>query len=550
MDETDAPRQGFGIEDWYLESNRFGHYLVFDGSEASAKRLVGAVEASGLGVRRWDESSRPADNGEFYDWFIRLGFDGSRQECEQRVRAILSPPSEHAMVNWDSGHRQAESDGGTFNVAELADAVAAASSTPVDLEEVKRYLWCFDPTSSGYLGWRYREVSTRPGHSGSDSVVGQLGTIASIAREEKQLLAQLNRQYGRFLENHPGLAQRALDAEFDKIDQDDWGGSADEALRRVRVSLAFLRRSVVLVFGRDDLTEQLLTMVRRLSRPTADHRLESAPRLRAAVSNLKRMTVLVEELFSGDNIYLGEVYANARSELAALERGDFDFLTGFEVDSGGQTESLVTDLPFVILPPGERIQSFVADLRNSGSYRGGVVDPGRLRVLEDLWEHFKDRRCALYRGAFQSSGNDNGYIVLGIADSTGDEDAVAISPWKGEHATFVVRKGCRANLTWQEVLAGTKEEAKLLGARRLVFTPRPDRGITEYEAMRQKVIALLSCRPSDFDKYELYFDYYDGCYRVRSKSEDYDLVSALTTTLERATSSRFFQRMRNMFGRS
>jgi hypothetical protein len=263
------------------------------------------------------------------------------------------------------------------------------------------------------------------------------------------------------------------------------------------------------------------------------------------------MTVLVEELFSGDNVDLGEVYANARSELAGLERGDFDFLTGFEGDPGRQTQPLiVTDLPFVILPPGERIQSFVADLRKSGSYRGGVVDPGRLRVLEDLWEHFKDRRCTLYRGAFQSSGKDNGYVVLGIADANGEEDAVAISPWKGEHATFIVRKGCGANLTWQEVLAGTKDEAKLLGARRLIFTPRPDRGITEYEAMRQKVVGLLECRPSYFDKYELYFDDYDGCYRVAPKSEDFGLTSAPTTTLERVTSSSLFQRMRNIFGRN
>jgi hypothetical protein len=58
-----------GIEDWYLESNQFGHYLVFDASEDAARRLVDAVESCGLGVRRWDESSRPADNGHFYDWF-------------------------------------------------------------------------------------------------------------------------------------------------------------------------------------------------------------------------------------------------------------------------------------------------------------------------------------------------------------------------------------------------------------------------------------------------------------------------------------------------
>lgn len=78
-----------GIEDWYLESNQFGHYLVFDASEDAARRLVDAVESRGLGARRWDESSRQADNGQFYDWFIRLGFTGSRDECMRRSKTCL-----------------------------------------------------------------------------------------------------------------------------------------------------------------------------------------------------------------------------------------------------------------------------------------------------------------------------------------------------------------------------------------------------------------------------------------------------------------------------
>lgn len=89
LSEGDDDAGHLGIEAWYLESNQFGHYLVFDASETAARRLVDAVESHGLGVRRWDESSRPADNGQFYDWFIRLGFTGSREECLRRLADLL-----------------------------------------------------------------------------------------------------------------------------------------------------------------------------------------------------------------------------------------------------------------------------------------------------------------------------------------------------------------------------------------------------------------------------------------------------------------------------
>lgn len=78
---------------WYLESNRFGHYLVFDASEDLALKIVNVMETSGLGVRRWDASAREADDGYRYDWFIRLGFDGDRQQCLRQLKSLLSDPN-------------------------------------------------------------------------------------------------------------------------------------------------------------------------------------------------------------------------------------------------------------------------------------------------------------------------------------------------------------------------------------------------------------------------------------------------------------------------
>ncbi|MFV8315702.1 hypothetical protein [Mycobacterium sp. 23] len=128
----------------------------------------------------------------------------------------------------------------------------------------------------------------------------------------------------------------------------------------------------------------------------------------------------------------------------------------------------------------------------------------------------------MHRGAFNSSGRDNGYVVLRLALPGGQgEDAVAISPWKGEHATFVVRHGCGEQRPWPDVLSKTKREAKELGAHRLVFRVGLDYPIEVYDAMVSRIVALLRCTPEEFDKGELYFDYGLGYYRVRIP-DDYD----------------------------
>jgi hypothetical protein len=80
---------GFSGE-WSVETNRFGHYVVFNASERNATHVVDTLEVAGLSVQRWDVSHRPAADGRFYDWFARLRFKGSRDECVTRVSAAFS----------------------------------------------------------------------------------------------------------------------------------------------------------------------------------------------------------------------------------------------------------------------------------------------------------------------------------------------------------------------------------------------------------------------------------------------------------------------------
>ncbi|WP_163164036.1 hypothetical protein [Arthrobacter sp. Alg241-R88] len=79
--------------EWEVETNRFGHYLVFNAPERLATDVVDALEAGGLSVQRWDVSHRPTHEGKFYDWFARLRFKGSHEEVVAQISAVFSPAS-------------------------------------------------------------------------------------------------------------------------------------------------------------------------------------------------------------------------------------------------------------------------------------------------------------------------------------------------------------------------------------------------------------------------------------------------------------------------
>ncbi len=163
---------------------------------------------------------------------------------------------------------------------------------------------------------------------------------------------------------------------------------------------------------------------------------------------------------------------------------------------GGAPAGVGALLPFEVLPPGEAVRDFATTLRKSGQYKDSEIDLRRLQVLVDLEHHFSERRCRRYRSGFPSTERDNGYIVLAIEiPNGGGEDAVAISPLKGEHATFLVRYG-RVKSAWRIVLSKTKAEAVELGADRLVFKGRAEQGLDRYAAMLDKLIELLEGGPN------------------------------------------------------
>lgn len=385
--------------------------------------------------------------------------------------------------------------------------------------------------SKGYLGWRYLDISTRPSHS--DGSIGRHEIMASIVREDRELLELLVEEHGPFLDPDSGLARRAVVREFDQIKRGSWRTPVAAQKRRARLGLNFLRRSVALSFGGEDAVDELLDVLPLLKPPTPSRDNEIPRHVQAAFSILSRMIDLVSDLYVGDETARRRLLAQGRADLVGLRRGDYDYLCP---GMSRQHPGLATlDLPFMVLPPGASIQSFVGKLQSSGHFRDHEEDAARTRVIEDLWGYFGSSRCTLYRGVFRPSEDGNGYVVIAIRRESGDEHAVAISPWKGEHATFVVRSDCDKREPWPNVLSRTKAEAKDVGAKRLVFSAGSDGSLDQYETMKRKIICLLECTPVEFEQGHFYFDQSRDRYvrRVRSSGGS----SLPPTTPKRATGS-------------
>ncbi|WP_334078309.1 hypothetical protein [Microbulbifer sp. M83] len=72
-------------DEWWIESQFYGHYVVFNGDEGRALAITTLLKASDFQVIRFARSFRPASNGVSYDWFIRVHKD----EDKSRLEAVL-----------------------------------------------------------------------------------------------------------------------------------------------------------------------------------------------------------------------------------------------------------------------------------------------------------------------------------------------------------------------------------------------------------------------------------------------------------------------------
>jgi hypothetical protein len=381
------------------------------------------------------------------------------------------------------------------------DAVATiiTETTNEPREAVRLRLREIVPTEAGdygYLSWRYS--ASRRGvqpASGTMTAARELAALADFIDVEKHLIRALEQAHGPILED-PELAKRVLDNRFDHLisDDEDLSGLGDLASnhsRRASARFDFLRRATVLTIARPSNDEQLWTMLADLQARTLAG---TAPEPRRANQRLAELIASIGRLLATDDDALNQFFHRSRAELLALRDGRYDFLIPFRaIATSRQTPA---ELAFELLPPGEQTQKFLDDIRKSGHYLGHHVDERRLDVLEHLQNYFTPARCRLHKGSTTSSGVDNCYLVLAIRSAGGtSEDAVAISPLAGLHATYVVRRDC-ADADWPVIFAGPKLEARRQGARRLLF--KGNDNANPYSLMRKKVINLLECDRVNF----------------------------------------------------
>lgn len=406
-----------------------------------------------------------------------------------RIRTASLPPTA-AMPNLDTA----------------ADIIVGKNASSADKEAVVSCLQDLVPKQAdgyGYLTWRYT-VMHRAAHAEVRSTTAQhdLSTLTGVVDQDKKLLDTLVHVHGAILER-PGLAIGAMDDEYrDLTDSDDIGRSAADELRRARDKLGFLRRAVMLTIANPDNNDRLWDMLDRIQPPTPDQLVETTPELEATTHRLSELIAAVDRLFTTDEATLDRFFRKSRSELVALQAGRYDFLRAFrDTAAGSSTASgrTVTDLAFEILPQGEQLRVVLDGIRSAGLYRGYEVDEKRVTVLQDLQTHFGVDRCRLYAGPESSSGVNSRYLVLAIKSANGSgEHAVAISPLAGRDATYVVRRDC-VEEDWTTIFATAKAEARVRGARKLLFTST-DRHADPYIAMCAKVVHLLECPPREFRK--------------------------------------------------
>ena len=74
---------------WYVETNFYGHYLVFDGDDQVLHQVLQRLAKSSIGIERHGESSRRANDGYHYDWFVRLASDDERDDVFDQLSNVL-----------------------------------------------------------------------------------------------------------------------------------------------------------------------------------------------------------------------------------------------------------------------------------------------------------------------------------------------------------------------------------------------------------------------------------------------------------------------------
>jgi hypothetical protein len=218
------------VHKWHVETNQYGNYMVFDGHESTAEALVALMKSAGLGVRRWDTSTRPADDGYTYDWFIRLEFPGAHEDCVRRVgqalgASRLSPTQSEQPIPRQRTPLEVQSDPAvqaelnaklTRRLAALESALAASE------EEVK----------AGHVRSEAVEGDFRRKLDRAHAQIRSLEAAVSTAREEakstREMLSVSRSSEQRALQHLREHGDVGLDVQAAKNEAVEWQRLAED----------------------------------------------------------------------------------------------------------------------------------------------------------------------------------------------------------------------------------------------------------------------------------------------------------------------------------
>lgn len=244
------------LDRWAIETNKYGHYLVFDATEELAEDVVDRLAHAGIDVRRWDVSHRRAADGYFYDWFARLDFEGTNEECELAVSEALEDESDAGLA--DLAVRLAELEARSQHAQETLETVVlqalevrdAALQEKADAEKARtaaekaaraldRRLRAVEGDLAATSAER-DELRRQERASGADDAVARLGAqlaeaVSRVAEKEHEV-AELSEISGLIEQENA-----ALTAEVDRLRE-----ALDEAREReLRASTRAPRTSTV-----------------------------------------------------------------------------------------------------------------------------------------------------------------------------------------------------------------------------------------------------------------------------------------------------------------
>ena len=222
------------------------------------------------------------------------------------------------------------------------------------------------------------------------------------------------------------------------------------------------------------------------------------------------------------------------SPVPSIEDAGGDASDGFEVGDEEILSGLLDyprELDFTVLKGDTDLRGLAEEIfHESSDMKKAEVDIGRVRVLEHMRQLHGTDKCYIVRGKKRErtfSDDTYGYIdedyivlVMQHRDEDGvvvSEDALAISPISQLHAAYYARQDALAGVSWRELFALSKSDARDLGVRKLKFVATCN--LNPYDAVLEKLFALAVADPEDFDG-ELRYDkekkeYHLGKKRIR-----------------------------------